>query len=110
MDSIRRTELLARRLDSHALTSPVSLSNGAPGVVDRLFALQGQDLPGALWSLGLRSGSTLAHVTAAFDDGTLVRSWPFRGTLHVLRAEDVHWTLALTSEQIGRASCRERVF
>ncbi|MBD8043851.1 AlkZ family DNA glycosylase [Arthrobacter sp. Sa2BUA2] len=108
MDSIRRTELLARRLHSHALTSPVSIPDGAPGVVDRLFALQGQDLPGALWSLGLRSGSTLTEVTAAFDDGTLVRSWPFRGTLHVLRAEDVHWTLALTSERILRSAVRRR--
>ncbi|UPO78117.1 winged helix DNA-binding domain-containing protein [Arthrobacter sp. Helios] len=108
MDRIRRTEVLARRLRSHGLTTSVSIEGGTPGAVDRLFALQGQDLPGALWSLGLRSGSTLAEVTAAFDDGTLVRSWPFRGTLHVLRGEDVHWTLALTSERILRSAVRRR--
>ena len=102
------SELLQRRLHSHGLTTPVSLADGPAGVVDRLFALQGQDLPGVLWSLGLRSESTLAEVGSAFDDGTLVRSWPFRGTLHVLRAEDVHWTLALTSERILRSAFRRK--
>jgi len=109
MESRTRTELLHQRLHSHGLTTPVSLTGGPAGVVDRLFALQGQDLPGAIWSLGLRSGSTLGEVAAAFDDGTLVRSWPFRGTLHVLRAEDVHWTLALTSERILRSAVRRKV-
>ena len=34
-------------------------------------------------------------VEAALDDGEIVRSWPMRGTLHLLAAEDLHWMLEL---------------
>lgn len=112
MDSTKhsaRTAVLQHRLRSQGLTTPALSPRGDPaGVVDRLFALQGQDLPGALWSLGLRSESTLAQVAAAFDAGTLVRSWPLRGTLHVLRGEDLPWVLALTAERTLRSATRRR--
>lgn len=79
----------------------------APGPVDvvrSLTALQGQDFPGALWSIGLRSpGSSRADVVAAFNDGSLVRSWPMRGTLHVSAAEDLGWILALTAERMYKS-------
>ena len=82
----------------------------APGPVDvvrSLAALQGQDFPGALWSIGLRSpGSTRADVEAAFNRGEIVRSWPMRGTLHVTAAEDLGWILPLTADRMrqGMAS------
>lgn len=61
-----------------------------PGVVERLGALQGQDLPGVLISLALRANRTTVHDTHRhFDEGALVRGWPMRGTLHVLKAEDL---------------------
>lgn len=79
-------------------TSPV------PGPVDVVrwqTALQGQDFPGVLWSIGLRSpGCTRADVAAAFDSGGLVRSWPMRGTLHVTLAQDLGWILDLTRERM----------
>ena len=72
----------------------------ATAVVDRMFALQGQDLPGVLWSLGLRTdGADRSAVRAAFDAGALVRTWPFRGTLPVLASADVGWVLALTGRR-----------
>jgi hypothetical protein len=51
-------------------------------VVRRLGAVQGQDLPGALLSVALRTaGGARADVEAALDAGEIVRSWPMRGTL-----------------------------
>jgi hypothetical protein len=34
-------------------------------------------------------------VLSALDDGSVVRSWPMRGTLHLLAAEDLPWMLRL---------------
>jgi len=60
--------------------------------------MQGQDLPGAKWSVGLRApGSTLADVDAALASGEVIRSWPMRGTLHLVAGEDIGWMLELTA-------------
>ncbi len=71
----------------------------APGETVRwMLALQAQDFPGVKWSVGLRqAGATEAAVDAAFDAGEIVRSWPLRGTLHLVAAEDLGWLLALTA-------------
>ena len=109
--AITRTELARLRLRSHGLTRAASGQPGTPGgALDRMFALQGQDLPGVLWSIGQRApGTDLAQVRRAFDDGELVRSWPLRGTLHVLAAEDLGWVLALTGRRsLASAAGRER--
>lgn len=73
--------------------------------VRRLLALQAQDFPGALWSLGLRvPGSTAASVEAAHASGAIVRSWPMRGTLHLVAAEDLGWMLSLTGQRMVRSA------
>src|SRR4051794_9074140 len=70
---------------------------GAPtaaGAVRRLGAMQAQDYPGALVSVALRTASRLRKdVEAALDAGEVVRSWPMRGTLHLVAAEDLRWFL-----------------
>jgi hypothetical protein len=67
-------------------------------VVRWMLAMQGQDLPGAKWSVGLRSpGTTLADVDAALATGAIIRSWPMRGTLHLVAGEDIGWMLGLTA-------------
>ena len=71
----------------------------APGlrpteVVERMLAVQGQDLGQVLWAIGVRApGSTRDDVREAFDRGELVRSWPMRGTLHALRPDDLRLLL-----------------
>ncbi|MHA7268220.1 winged helix DNA-binding domain-containing protein [Arthrobacter sp. HLT1-20] len=86
------------------LPTSTSPSPGPVDVVRSLAALQGQDFPGALWSIGLRAPwSTRATVEAAFNSGELVRSWPMRGTLHVTLAEDLGWILSLTAERMERS-------
>jgi len=74
-----------------------------------MLAMQGQDFPSVKWSIGIRvPGSTDADVEAAFSAGTIVRSWPIRGTLHVTAAEDLPWMLELLGARIvdGAASRR----
>jgi hypothetical protein len=73
-----------------------------------LGCAQGQDLPGVLASIALRTASgSPDEVRAAFDEGRLVRSWPMRGTLHVVAAEDLAWMLPLgTPRPLAAAALR----
>jgi len=95
-----RRRLTELRLSSQRIASR---DLATPGEVVRwMLALQGQDLPGAKWSVGLRAaGATEVDVEAACDSGEIVRSWPMRGTLHLVPGEDLGWLLATTS---GRAT------
>jgi hypothetical protein len=66
----------------------------AADAVRRLLAAQGQDLPGALTSVALRTADrSRAAAVAALDSGEVVRSWPMRGTLHLVAADDLPWML-----------------
>jgi hypothetical protein len=90
--------LTALRLTALGIAQPSASSPVA--AVRHLLALQGQDYAGALWSIGLRTpGATAAEVEAAQATGEIVRSWPFRSTLHVVEAADLGWMLALTADR-----------
>lgn len=66
-----------------------------------LGAVQGQDYPGVLWALGLRTqDATEKTIEQALADRTIVRTWPLRGTIHVVAAEDVHWMLGLLAPRV----------
>jgi hypothetical protein len=70
-------------------------------VVRRLGAVQAQDLPGALLSVALRTAEgTRADVEATLDAGEVVRSWPMRGTLHLVAAEDLPWMIGLLGPRV----------
>ena len=59
-------------------------------------AVQAQDYPAALWAVGLRTrGATQRTMEEALAAGSIVRTWPLRGTLHLVAAADVRWLLAL---------------
>jgi len=88
---VRELRLIAQRIVTPAATTPVE-------TVRWMLALQAQDFPGVKWSVGLRQRSgTQAAVEAACDAGEIVRSWPMRGTLHLVAAEDLKWMLELTT-------------
>jgi hypothetical protein len=77
--------------------------------VRRLTAVQGQDFPGALTSVALRTaGRERKGVEAALDDGEVVRSWPMRGTLHLVPAEDLHWLLELLGPRVVAGAATRR--
>ncbi|WP_115790294.1 winged helix DNA-binding domain-containing protein [Arthrobacter silvisoli] len=72
--------------------------------VRHMTAMQAQDLASALWAVGQRvPGSTASDVRAALNSGTIVRSWPFRGTLHLVPAQDLRWMLEITGGRMVRA-------
>jgi hypothetical protein len=98
-----RRRITALRLTALGIARPEARDPLA--AVRHLLAIQGQDYAGALWSIGLRTpGSTAADVEAAFERGDIVRSWPFRGTLHVTAADDIGWMIALTAERTHAAA------
>lgn len=81
----------------------------ATEVVRWLTAAQAQDFPGTLAAIALRTGEgTRAGVIAALDAGEVVRSWPMRGTLHLVTAEDLRWMLDLTAERTVATTLRRR--
>src|SRR5215208_2528331 len=79
-----------------------------PADVVRWFgAVQAQDYLGALWALGLRSkDATEASVETAIARKAIIRTWPMRGTLHFVAAEDARWMLPLLTPRViaGTAS------
>ncbi|CAG5070437.1 hypothetical protein DYBT9623_02983 [Dyadobacter sp. CECT 9623] len=66
-----------------------------------LGAVQAQDYTGAKWSLALRTaGSSEAKIEKAISEKTILRTWPMRGTLHFVAAQDAHWMLSLLAPRI----------
>ncbi|MBE2236565.1 MAG: AlkZ family DNA glycosylase [Caldilineaceae bacterium] len=87
------------RLANQGIVYPTFTQPGA--VVGWLSALQAQDYDGALWSIGLRMVSATRHsVEQALADRTIVRTWPMRGTLHFVAAQDARWLLALLTPRV----------
>ena len=75
--------------------------SSVPEAVRSMTAMQAQDLQAALWAVGLRvPGAGLSDVRAALEAGAVVRSWPMRGTLHLLAPEDLRWILNITSARL----------
>jgi len=93
------------RLASQGLVGPGFGS--VPDAVRSMTAMQAQDLQASLWAVGQRvPGSRAADVRAALDRGEIVRSWPMRGTLHLLAPEDLKWILYITSGRLIKGLAR----
>lgn len=107
MDPTRRA-LTALRLSAQRIASPGALTT--PGDVVRwMLALQSQDFPGARWSISLRTPhATAADVDAALASGDIVRSWPLRGTLHIVPAEDLGWMLDIAVARQATTAAKRR--
>ena len=76
-------------------------------VVRWFGAVQGQDVLASLWALGLRvPGSTEGEIEKAIEDGGLLRTWPMRGTIHYVPAEDAKWMLDLMTPRIVAGSAK----
>jgi hypothetical protein len=77
----------------------------AVDVVRWLTAMQAQDLPGALTSAALRlAAPDRAQVVLALSSGEVVRSWPMRGTLHLVAAADLVWLVELLAPRVVAGS------
>ena len=93
---VSQRRLRAQRISTTAFTRPSE-------VVGWLGAMQAQDYLGALWGVGLRLTSACeAEVERALAEGTIVRTWPLRGTLHFVAAADAAWMLDLLGSHVAR--------
>jgi hypothetical protein len=92
LDRIRRARLRAQRL------APRSRS-GAAAVVRAVCGIQAQDARAAALSVRARAeGLTAPEVEAArVRERAFVRTWAWRGTLHLVAAEDLAWVLPLVA-------------
>jgi Winged helix DNA-binding domain len=100
-------EVALLRLVAQRLAGPAAST--AAEAVRWMTALQGQDYRGALTSVALRTeGGTSADVEATLTAGEVVRSWPMRGTLHLVAAEDLSWLLDLTAGRQVAGAARRR--
>jgi hypothetical protein len=105
MTSARDLALL--RLVAQRVAGPPPAT--ATEAVRLLTCVQGQDLPGALTSVALRTAArTRPGVEAALDAGEVVRSWPMRSTLHLVPAEDLHWLLELCGPRVLAGAAKRR--
>ena len=94
-DEILRIRMRALGLDGSAGAASVT------DVVERLFALQAQDWRSARQAVGVRApGLTSSDVVAAMNAGQIVRSWPMRGTIHLVAARDIGWMQRLTNAKV----------
>lgn len=93
----------AARLASLLLGADATRSRGAQSqdatesiveVVTWLAAMQAQDLASVKWSLGVRiPGLTEGLVDEALASRKVLRTWPMRGTIHLIPATDAQWML-----------------
>jgi YD repeat-containing protein len=94
-----------RRVANQLIDRPI---DDDPAAVVRHFgAMQAQDYLGALWAVGLRlRGGSERSVETALAERRIVRTWPMRGTLHFVAAEDARWMLELLTGRVLAGSSR----
>jgi hypothetical protein len=105
--ALRMTSLL---LGGHpgAVKPPADVA----GIVEWFGAMQAQDVASGMWSLGARlPGSTNADVQDALERREAVRTWPMRGTVHLVPPRDAHWMLEVMGVRAlaGAAARRETI-
>ena len=94
-----------RRLAAQLLVGPPA--GGVGQVVDRLLAVQAQDLRAARLAVRARTvGLTAADVDRELNDRTLLVTWLNRGTLHLVRPQDYWWLQQLTTPQLATGNAK----
>lgn len=105
---IKTMHILATRLHNQHIITPHFKSPAE--TVGWFGVVQAQDLMGSLYAVALRTkGATLASVEQAIADKTIVRTWPLRGTIHLVLPQNARWMLALNRKrQIASAASNYR--
>lgn len=97
------TEIAVIRLNSQQIVS--TNFKTAKEIVGYMGAMQAQDYAMAKWALGIRlPNSKESDIQTAIDNGEIVRTHVLRPTWHFVSAEDVHWMLELTAQNIKTLS------
>lgn len=96
-------EIARARLANQHIIQP--RSDSCAGIVAYMGAIQAQDYPGALWSIGLRSRSLVrTNIERAIENREIIRTWPMRGTIHFLAADDARWITQLAAPRVLRSA------
>ncbi|HKI47046.1 MAG TPA: winged helix DNA-binding domain-containing protein [Balneolales bacterium] len=91
---IIRLRLINQGINRRNFTQPAD-------VVSWMGAMQAQDYYASLWAIGLRMNRVSEdEIEKAISNKTIIRTWPMRGTLHFVAAEDVRWMLDLMTPRI----------
>jgi len=94
-----------RRLAAQLLAG--SPAGGVIEVVDRLLAVQAQDLRAARLAVRSRTaGLIAADVDRELGSRALLVTWLNRGTLHLVRSQDYWWLQRLTTPQLSNSNAR----
>jgi hypothetical protein len=101
-------DVVARRLRAQRLVGRGFAS--AADCVRWFGAVQAQDYRGGLWAVGQRvARAREADIEAAIEAREIVRTWPLRGTIHLVAAEDVRWMVRWFAPRvISRGAARYR--
>jgi hypothetical protein len=100
MDSTAEYRMRQQALTQHPYAAPAD-------VVRFMGAVQAQEYPASLWSLGLRlPGWTAAEAEAELNAHAYIRTWLLRGTLHYVAPEDIGWMLALLGPAVISGQAR----
>lgn len=102
-------DILRLRLRRQLIERPAGAAYGDPAeIVAHLGAMQAQDYAGSLWSVGLRCapGTTSSDIERAIVERRIVRTWPMRGTLHLVAPADIRWMLALLTPRAAARTAK----
>jgi len=108
-DDARRLRMAALLIHERpaAAPSPATVAD----VVTHMGAIQAQDNASGLWSLGLRlPGRSQADVLGGLERGEALRTWPMRGTVHLVPGRDAHWMLQVTGVRALQGAARRRAY
>lgn len=102
MPGVSSPALRAARIAAHGFRTPAA---DAVEVVERLGAVQAQDLGAAKWAVGSRmSRPSVEAIDAALESRRIVRSWPMRGTLHLMPSRLLRPVLEITGPRVLAAA------
>ncbi len=106
-DNLTAAELTSLRCRAQLLSGEPA--GGVLEVLQRLGAVQAQAPgPPRLAIRARTAGCTVADVDRACADGSVIRTWLMRGTLHMVPAADVRWLVALFGPVNSNAGRRRR--
>jgi hypothetical protein len=93
------------QVTQHIFQTPVEL-------LRHMGAMQAQDYQNALWAIGVRLPAlSREDVERAIEERQILRTWPMRGTIHFVPAEDAKWMVQLMAPRIlsGQSARRRQL-
>jgi hypothetical protein len=108
---LRMASLLLTDREAGTTATGATRPADVAGVVTWFGAMQAQDLGSAQWSLGVRLPKfTRDDVLAALERREALRTWPMRGTVHLVPPRDARWMLDLMGSKALAGAAKRREY